>query len=285
MIAKLAIGACFLVLLAFGALVGVLYYYQRSMVFPVPALDESVPEGFEAIRYQTSDALELRAGYRPALEGMPTLLFFHGNGVDWQTTFHTTLVLAARGYGVLAAEYRGYGGNAGEPSEDGLYRDGQAAFDWLIARGIAAGDIVLAGNSLGSGVATELARQTDVRALVLVAPFKSMTATASYAYPWAPVGLLLLDRFENIAKIGEVTSPVLVVHGENDALIPIAHARQLAAANERAQFVTLAGFGHNMSGEAAAQLPQLQFLEALPEALSEAGEQPLNEQMVNAGAR
>jgi len=180
--------------------------------------------------------------------------------VDWQTTSFTTELAVAEGYGVLAAEYRGYGVNPGEPSEQGLYKDGRAALDWLLARKVQPSDIVLVGNSLGSGVATELATQIDPRALVLVAPFKSMAATAANTYPWAPVDWLRHDRFDNIAK---VAAPVLVVHGEMDELIPLPHASELARAAASAELVTLPGLGHNMAGTDEAQVPQLRFLRAL----------------------
>lgn len=263
MLVRTAVALAVFAALSFGGLVGGLYAYQRDLIYLMPEIDRSVPDGFLPITYRTSDGLDLVAGYLPAKPGQPTLLFFHGNGVDWQTTYHTTELLAAYGYGVMAAEYRGYGGNPGSPDEQGLYRDGQAAFDWLLARGLAPEEIVLVGNSLGSGVATELARQHEVLALILISPFKSIAATASNAYPFVPVDRLLHDRFDNIAKIGEVVAPVLVVHGVEDRLIPLAHARELAAARPGTQFVALPGFGHNMSGEPQAQLPQLLFLQAL----------------------
>ncbi len=262
-LAKGALAVLCIAVLAFGGFVAALYSYQRELIYLVPDLDRTVPEGFVPVTYRTSDGLDLAAGYRPALAGQPTLLFFHGNGVDWQTTYHTTELLAAYGYGVLAAEYRGYGGNPGVPDERGLYRDGNAAFDWLLAQGVAADEIVLVGNSLGSGVATELAQHRDVRALMLVSAFKSMSATAANAYPGVPVDWLLQDRFDNIAKIGAVSAPVLVVHGVEDRLIPLPHARELAAARPGAQLVALPGLGHNMSGEPQAQLPQLLFLQGL----------------------
>lgn len=263
MIRKFAIGLATAATLGFASVVGLLYTYQRDLIYPVPEVDRTVPYGFQPITYRTEDGLILNAGYHPARPGMPTLLFFHGNAVDWQSTEHTTELAVARGYGVLAAEYRGYGGNPGTPSETGLYADGRAALGWLLAQGLAAQDIVLVGNSLGSGVATDLASQVRARALVLVSPFMSMTATAANKYPYVPVDTLLADRFENVAKIGSAAMPVLVVHGAADELIPLDHARQLAAANSRARLVALPGLGHNMAGKVEAQVPQLAFLDAL----------------------
>ena len=259
----LAGGVIAFAVLGFLGLVAGLYVFQRALIYPVPPLDPDLPAGFERISYETADGLTIHAGYRPPAEGKPTLLFFHGNATDWQSTFHTTELLAANGYGVLAAEYRGYDGNPGEPSEEALYRDGAAAYDWLLARVASPQDIVIVGNSLGSGVATELASKRPARALILIAAFKTMTATAAKQYPFAPVDWLLKDRFDNIAKITSVAMPVLVVHGSEDQLIPLAHARELAAAKPGAMFVAVPGFGHNFSGEEAAQAPQLAFLKAL----------------------
>lgn len=263
MIRQFAIGLTSAASLGFAGVTGLLYTYQRELIYPVPEVDRTVPAAFQPISYRTEDGLTLSAGYRPARPGMPTLLFFHGNSVDWQSTEFTTELAVARGYGVLAAEYRGYGGNSGSPSEAGLYADGRAALAWLLAQGVAARNIVLVGNSLGSGVATELASRVRARALVLVSPFMSMTATAANRYPFVPVDALLADRFENVAKIGRVALPVLVVHGAADELIPLDHARQLAAANPVARLVVLPGLGHNMAGKAEAQVPQLAFLDAL----------------------
>jgi fermentation-respiration switch protein FrsA (DUF1100 family) len=262
-IAKIAGGLLFLGLLLLAGLIAAFYVFQRSLIYPIPPNDRPAPDSFEQIHYATSDGLELTAGYYPALEGMPTLLFFHGNGGSWQTTALATESIVARGYGVLAAEYRGYAGNPGSPSEEGLYRDGAAALGWLRSNSIADSDIVVVGNSLGSGVATQLATTMQPRALILVSPFKSLVATAANAYPWLPVDWLLEDRYENIAKIGDVAAPLLVVHGEMDGLIPIAHARELAAAHRNARFVALPGMGHNMWIEPEAQLPQLLFLDEL----------------------
>lgn len=262
-LAKASLVLLFLAALAFSGFVAALYGYQRELIYLVPDIDRSMPQGFVPVSYQTSDGLDLAAGYRAAQPGQPTLLFFHGNGVDWQTTYHTTELVAAYGYGVLAAEYRGYGGNPGTPDERGLYRDGRAALAWLLAQGVAENDIVLVGNSLGSGVATELAQQRAVRALILISPFKSLSATAANTYPYVPVDWLLHDRFDNIAKLGNVSAPVLVVHGVDDELIPLSHARELVAARPGAQLVALPGLRHNMSGEPQAQLPQLLFLQDL----------------------
>jgi pimeloyl-ACP methyl ester carboxylesterase len=222
------------------------WMYQGRMIYPAPLARAGVPPGFERITYRTADGLELSAGYRAARGDLPTLLFFHGNGADWQSTAGVTQRLAAHGFGVLAAEYRGYGGNPGVPSENGLYADGRAAFLYLREHGVAPNRTVLVGNSLGSGVATQLAGEVDALALVLISPFDSLEATASRHMRWLPVRTLLRDRYDNAGKLGRITIPVLILHGEADTLISLDQARRLAAARPDTELITYPEWGHDL---------------------------------------
>src|SRR5690606_40920974 len=129
-------------------------------------------------------------------------LYFHGNGAHWQSSVMASDRLVAEGYGLFAAEYRGYRGNLGKPGEQGLYRDGRAAIAWLRQRGVEPGQLVIAGNSLGSGVATQMAAENTPYALVLISPFASLPGIASERMPWAPVGWLLRDRYASDGQIG-----------------------------------------------------------------------------------
>jgi uncharacterized protein len=251
-------------LVTYLALVALLAAYQRKLIYPAPP-PEAAPAGFAPIELHTTDGLTITAGYRPARDGLPTVLFFHGNGMVWPDSAHVTELLASRGYGLLLAEYRGYNGNPGKPSEQGLYRDGRAALGWLDEHGVARSEVVLAGLSVGSGPAVQLANEFKPRALILVSPLASLPATVGEAYPWLPAQWLLRDRYDNVAKLPEVEARVLIVHGEADNLIPLAHARRLAAASPGAEFVSLPGRGHDMAGEATVQQLQLEFLERLDE--------------------
>ena len=107
----------------------------------------------------------------------------------------------------------------------------------------------------------QLATEHKVRALILISPVASLPATASAAYPWLPAGLLLRDRYDNLAKLPRVDAPVLILHGDADRLIPLAHAEQLAAANPQAELVSVPGGGHNMAADPLVQRLQLEFLE------------------------
>ena len=242
-----------LLLVAYAALVALIWFKQGSMIYPAPPVRGDTPPGFERVSYPTADGLALNAGYRSARDGMPTLLFFHGNGSDWQSTALVTERLAAQGYGVLAAEYRGYAGNRGVPSETGLYEDARGAWNWLLAQDVAAEDIVLVGNSIGSGVAVHLATEVEPRALVLVSPFDSLEETASRKLRWLPVRTLLRDRYDNASKLPGIAAPVLILHGEADSLIGVDQARALAAARPDTGIETFPGWGHDLIVNEAVQ--------------------------------
>ena len=229
---------------------------QRAMLYPAPRLATPFrPDDFEQAVLQTSDGLRLKAIHRPARGNLPTLIFFHGNGDNLQGALAATGRLGEAGYGLLLPEYRGYAGNPGSPSEEGLYRDGEAALHWLAGRNIPAGRIFLIGNSLGSGVATELATRHDVAGLVLISGFASMAEVAARHIRIFPVRLLLLDRYENAAKLPRVAAPVLLLHGAADRLIPAGQSEELARASRQARLVILPDAGHEL-----AYLPQSQAL-------------------------
>ena len=244
----------------YAAIASIVYFKQRSFIyFPSQQIRTTAP-GYEIVRLETSDGLNLAAGYRKARAGMPTLLAFHGNGADWQSMAFGLRPIVDRGYGVLALEYRGYQGNPGNPSEQGIYNDGYAALQWLEENGVPDRDVVAVGNSLGSGVAVELASQRRLLGLVLVSPVSSMTRLASMRMPWLPVNFLLRDRYDNLAKLPDVRVPILVLHGEADRVIPFAEGQLLAASNPEAQFVPFANFGHELMYEPAITRALASFL-------------------------
>lgn len=247
---------------AYLAVIVLLAANQGRIIYPAPP-PQSVPPGYSAVELRTADGLTLTAGYRPARAGLPTVLFFHGNGMVWPDGRYVTELLERHGYGLLLAEYRGYNGNPGRPSEQGFYHDGRAALAFLEAAGVASGDVVVMGLSVGTGPAAQLAIENEVRALILVSPVSSLPATARAAYPWLPAGWVLRDRYDNLAKLPKVKAPVLILHGDADRLIPLAHAEQLAASNPATEFVLLPGRGHNMAADPLVQSLELEFIERL----------------------
>lgn len=206
--------------------------FQRSLTYypdrtrPTPA-ESDVPE-LEPVTLETEDGLSLLAWYAPPHEARtPSLIYFHGNaGHIGMRGFKVRAYLNA-GLGVLLTTWRGYSGNPGTPTEDGLYADGRAARAFLRARGCGDAQQVLYGESLGTGVAVHLARESSPAALVLEAPYSSVVDIASGRFPLLPVGPLIADRFDSAAKIGRVAAPLLIVHGERDRTIPVRLARKL----------------------------------------------------------
>lgn len=225
-----------------------LFLIQRRLIYPAPAHPGPVTAaGFEAVTLTAADGLRLAALYRPAAPGRPTLVFFHGNGDSLRGSLIATAGFV--GHGLLLPEYRGYGGNPGSPDEAGLYADGEAALAWLAARGVGPARTVLIGNSLGSGVATELAARHRVAGLVIVSGFTSLPAAAAGAFG-LPIGALVRDRFDNAAKLPRVTAPVLVLHGDADRVIAVAHGRALGA---RVGYREFPGVGHELAYRPEAQ--------------------------------
>jgi fermentation-respiration switch protein FrsA (DUF1100 family) len=184
--------------------------------------------------------------YRPAATDKATVLFLQGNAGHLGHRLPVVAPLIRAGYGVALAAYRGYGGSPGKPTEAGLYADGRAALAALSSEGVAADRMILWGESLGSGVATQLATETRVMALVLIAPFTSVADRAWELYPFVPTGLLVLDRFDNHGRIDRLRAPLLIAHGEGDDIVPARHGRRLLEkAREPKRGLFVPRLGHN----------------------------------------
>ena len=221
--------------------------FQRSLIyFPNtsrPNLDRAGVAGGQEVTLTTADGLDLLAWYWPAADGSPTLAMVHGNAGNIGPRAPKMASFVAAGFGVLLVEYRGYGGNPGRPTEQGLKTDGAAALAWLRDRGVPPDRTVLYGESLGSGVAVFLATQHPVAAVVLEAPYTSITALARRQFWFLPVDWLLWDRFDSLSRIADVPVPVLIVHGTADRVIPVGHGQALAAASH-AELRLFEGAGH-----------------------------------------
>ncbi|MDB5711129.1 MAG: hypothetical protein JWL96_3199 [Sphingomonas bacterium] len=226
-----------------------LYFRQRDLIYPgaggKPGLVAS-EVGFDEVMLSTEDGLKLRALYRAPRPGMPTLLMFHGNGEAVFESVAALRPLIPDGYGMLLSEYRGFGGNPGQPSEQGLYRDARAAWRWLGEKGVAADHIVIIGYSLGTGVAAQLALDHPPRALVLVAAYTDLPHVTRQHYPWIPAGLLVTERFRTIDKLPRIACPILLLHGRNDDTIPFDNSIALAKAQPAAKLELVAGTGHGI---------------------------------------
>ena len=171
---------------------------------------------------------------------------FHGNASSLRGERYRLKYFMDASMGALMVAYRGYSGNPGSPTEEGLYADARAALDWLEARGIRSETIALYGQSLGSGVVTKMATERAFAALILEAPYTSTVDVAAHRFPVIPVRWLMEDRFDSLARIATIEEPLLVMHGDADFVIPQSQGRRLyAAANEPKQAFWPSGVGHN----------------------------------------
>lgn len=203
--------------------------------------------GVADLKLVTEDGETLQVWYSAARPGKPTILYLHGNGGELSGRDDRFAAYQAQGFGVLFVSYRGYGASTGSPSEEGLVRDARAAYDWLIAQGIGRDAIMLVGESLGSGVAVQLAAERPVGAVALEAPYYSAADIAASIYWWLPVRLLMKDKFDSFLHIGKVRAPLLIIHGDQDEIIPLGEGRKLFdSANEPKQMVVVPGGTHGM---------------------------------------
>lgn len=222
-------------------------FQERFIYFPDPT-PAVLPDGspFEEIRIETPDGESLLAWTMAAAPGCPTMLLLHGNGGHLDRDVPQYMRLHEAGVGLLALSWRGYAGSTGKPSEDGLYTDAQAAYDTLIAEGLAPENIIVHGFSLGTGPATKLSAENAVGALVLEAPYYSILRIAERSAPIFPVSLGFRNGFHSHRYIGEVTAPILIAHGTADRTIPAGDSADLAAlAPEGTTRILFEGSGHN----------------------------------------
>jgi fermentation-respiration switch protein FrsA (DUF1100 family) len=213
-----------------------------------PPVDLAATARFQAAQLTTRDGLDLAFWAAAPLSGMPTLVLFHGRAGNAADRAAALAPFASVGYGVVLAEYRGYGGNPGRPSEAGFLIDARAHLDWVKTTWGDAAPVVC-GESLGSGVAIAVASERAVSAVVLDAPYTSLADLAASSYRWLPARALLRHRFDNISRLPAVRAPLLVVHGAADAMIPAGHGCQVAAAaGGPVEFVLVTGVGHPVLG-------------------------------------
>jgi uncharacterized protein len=227
----------------------VLYVTQRSLLyFPdtthtTPA-QAGLPEA-EEIHLTASDGVGITAWYVKPQGDKPVIVYFHGNGGALRDRAGRFKRLIGAGIGLVALEYRGYGGNPGSPSEHGLIADGEAAYAFAAVH-YPTKQIVLWGESLGSGVAVAVAAEKPVGRVILEAPFTSAAAVASLHYWYMPVRLLMKDQFHSDRRIGKVTAPLLILHGVQDRVVPYAMGeRMFELANEPKHIVRFLDAGHD----------------------------------------
>jgi len=255
-------------LAGYGIFTAGLFAMQRSLIYQSgsdqPDLELVNVPGFEAVELTTPDGLTLISWYRPGEVGQATVVVTHGNAGHIGHRVGKLGYLARAGYGIFLVGYRGFGGNPGRPTEEGLYTDGRTAIEWLARHGVSADHLVLYGESLGTGVAVQLATEAPVAAVVLEAPYTSLAEVAGSYYWYVPFAShMVLDRYDARGAVGDVHAPILMLHGSRDTIIPVRQAERLhKAANEPRQLWVAREAGHNDLYDHGAAEVVLGFLEA-----------------------
>ncbi|MEL7280706.1 MAG: alpha/beta fold hydrolase [Pseudomonadota bacterium] len=245
-----------------------LFVLQRQILY-FPSNIDQAPEavgltGVEVVRLDTPDGETITLWHAAAPQGRPTVLFFHGNGGEIADRANRFQAYQDAGFGALFVSYRGYGGSTGAPTEAGLIADARAAYDWLIARGVAAQSIAVVGESLGTAVAVQLAAEREVGALLLGAPFTAAVDIAARTYPWAPVRLLMKDQFRSRDHIARVTAPIFIQHGTEDRIVPFEFGRALSdLAGDGVTFLPIEGATHQMLYQLDSFNREIAFIESV----------------------
>ena len=208
-----------------------MYFYQRNLMYHPKEnnyLNDQLSVYIKKVKVNTEDDVELLGWYHEKdLKKYKTILFFHGNAGSLENRIHKLNNFREMNVNFLIIAWRGFSGNKGKPSEKGLYKDGKAAIDWLIKKGVDDKNLILYGESLGTGVATHLAQNKNFAGVILETPFTSMIDAAKTFYPYIPVNYLLKDKFENYKKIKNISSPILVMHGEADQIVPFSMGKKI----------------------------------------------------------
>ena len=175
----------------------------------------------EKVNIRTSDNINLVGWFHnKSLDNYKTILYFHGNAGKLENRIYKLNHFKDLDVNFLIIAWRGFSGNEGKPTENNLYIDGNSAIDWLKKKGVAEKDIIIYGESLGTGIATEISQNKNFAGLILETPFTSMIEAAKNFYPYVPVGLLLKDKYKNQEKIKNINIPILVMHGKADQIVP-----------------------------------------------------------------
>lgn len=244
-----------LVSIALGVALGLALIWagQRRLIYlpfrNVPPLASTHVPRAENVEFTTQDGITLHGWFVPAatVPARFTMILFNGNAGNRGFRTRLAATLATHDVATLLFDYRGYGDNAGSPSEEGLALDARAARAWLTTRAdVDTGRVVYFGESLGAAVAIRLATESIPFALVLRSPFTSLTDTGRHHYPFLPVRWMLRDRYASLDRVGRVSCPILVIAGDRDSIIPIEQSRRLyEAIGSEKRLVVIPGADHN----------------------------------------
>jgi uncharacterized protein len=238
------------VLLFSGAIIAAAYFGQRRlMYFPDRTRTAPAAVGLPTVtehEIKAPDGTYVIAWHARAKPDQPTLLYFHGNAQSLAARQPRIARAIAEGWGMMMMTYRGFGGSTGSPTEADTIADAERTLQFLLAGGVRVSDIILYGESLGTGVAVQVAaRHPNLRGLILDAPYTSAVDVGKHRFPFLPVAWGMADRFETKRYIRDVRVPVLILHGARDGIIPVEMGREIARlANDPKRYVEFPNGGH-----------------------------------------
>ena len=212
------------VVLAYFIIILFVYFYQRNLLYHPSEnnyLNDKITFNYEEIFIETDKKIKLKSWFiKKDLDKFKTILIFHGNAGNLFNRVYKLNELNKLDVNILLISWRGFSGNKGKPTEKNLYRDAYEAVKWLNNQGVISKNIILYGESLGTGVATELGTSNAFGGIILESPFTSIANAAKIYYPYLPVNILLKDRYDSIGKIKNITTPILIMHGRKDNIVP-----------------------------------------------------------------
>jgi len=212
------------VVLAYFIIILFVYFYQRNLLYHPSEnnyLNDKITFNYEEILIETDKNIKLKSWFiKKDLNKFKTILIFHGNAGNLFNRVYKLNELNKLDVNILLISWRGFSGNKGKPTEKNLYHDAEEAIKWLNNRGATSKNIILYGESLGTGVATELGISNAFGGIILESPFTSIANAAKIYYPYLPVNIILKDRYDSIGKIKNITTPILIMHGKKDNIVP-----------------------------------------------------------------
>ena len=234
-------------------LIIVVFFFQRNLLYHPSVnnyskgvvLQESIE--IEKAKINTDDDIQLLAWfYNNDIKKFKTILLFHGNAGSLENRIYKLNHFKDLKVNFLIVAWRGFSGNRGKPTEAGLYIDAKSAIKWLNSKGVTEENIILYGESLGTGVAVEIAQNKNYAGIILESPYTSMVHIGQKHYPFFPVKLLLKDKFESHKKIKKISIPVLVMHGRLDNIVPFAMGKKIYELANEPKFFYVQEYGDHM---------------------------------------
>ena len=219
------------IVLAYFVIVVFVYFYQRNLLYHPSEnnyQNDEIKFKYEEVNIEVENEIKLKSWLiNKDFNKFKTLLIFHGNAGDLSNRIYKLNELNKLEINILLISWRGFSGNKGSPTEQNLYKDAEAAIKWLNKKNVNNNQIILYGESLGTGIAVEMAKKNDFNSIILESPFTSIENSAKIYYPYLPVKYLLKDRYDTISKIKMVESPIMIMHGEKDDVVPFSMGKEL----------------------------------------------------------